>query len=242
MQSCFEYGARTISFDVAFSKRKTLKITVEPPNTVSVVAPTGLARRVVVDRVKSKASWIIKKLSYFNDLNLTLRRSFAGGETFMYLGRDYPLLIQLNEQVKKPIVDLKGEQKGWQICIETPAVSQDVLRGAMETWYRKQASEKIGERVQYYQQWFLRRPSAVRVKEQKQRWGSCTGRDTLLFNWRCIMAPPDVVDYVVVHEMCHLDHKNHSQLFWALLASILPDFQQSKKWLNKNGVRMVYNL
>lgn len=238
MQLSFGYGARTIDFDVAYARRKTLKITVEPPNTVSVVAPSGLSRRVVVDRVKSKASWIIKKLSYFSDLNLTPRRLFAGGETFMYLGRDYPLLIQLNEQVKKPIVGLKGEQ----ICIETPAVSQDVLRGAMETWYRKQASEKIGERVRYYQQRFLKRPSAVRVKEQKRRWGSCTARDTLLFNWRCITAHPDVVDYIVVHEMCHLDHKNHSQLFWDLLASILPDFQQSKKWLNKNGVRMVYNL
>ncbi|MGD0152756.1 MAG: SprT family zinc-dependent metalloprotease [Thermacetogeniaceae bacterium] len=238
MQQSFEYGARTIDFDVTYSRRKTLKITVEPPNIISVVAPSGLSRRMVIERVRSKAAWIAGKLTCFDDLHLPPDRSFVSGESFMYLGRDYPLSIYLNAQLKKPVASLRGER----VWVETPAADPNAVRGALEAWYRQQALEKIGERVRYYQQQFLKCPSAIRVKEQKQRWGSCTGRDALLFNWRCIMAPLEVLDYVVVHEMCHLEHKNHSQQFWDLLISILPDFRQRKNWLRNNGIRMVYNL
>ncbi len=238
MQQSFKYGNRTIDFDVTYSRRKSLKIAVEPPGLISVVAPAGLPKSMVMERVRSKAAWIAGKLDCFHDLHLPLARSFESGESFMYLGRDYPLSIYLDARLKKPEASLHGER----VWVETPAAGPDVIREAMETWYRRQTLEKIEERVQHYQRLFSKRPSAVKVKEQKRRWGSCTGRDALLFNWRCIMAPLDVVDYIVVHEMCHLEQKNHSQLFWNLLAGILPEYRQSKKWLSRNGIRMIYNL
>eukprot|EP00831_Metopus_contortus_P005866 TRINITY_DN12210_c0_g1_i4.p3 TRINITY_DN12210_c0_g1~~TRINITY_DN12210_c0_g1_i4.p3 ORF type:complete len:123 (+),score=27.65 TRINITY_DN12210_c0_g1_i4:169-537(+) len=92
--------------------------------------------------------------------------------------------------------------------------------------------------VKYYQKFFAKEPTDIRIKEQKKRWGSCTSKNELLFNWRCIMAKSNALDYIVVHEMCHMYHKDHSKEFWELVASVLPDFEVRKEWLRNYGVRM----
>nr|WP_207789036.1 M48 family metallopeptidase [Neobacillus terrae] len=98
--------------------------------------------------------------------------------------------------------------------------------------------QKVTERINYYQHYFKKKPSSIKVKEQQKRWASCTSKDELLFNWRCVMAPSPVLDYIVVHEMCHMLFKNHSQNFWDLLASVLCDYERRKEWLRNFGVRM----
>ncbi|MDF2503610.1 SprT family zinc-dependent metalloprotease [Clostridium sp.] len=105
-------------------------------------------------------------------------------------------------------------------------------------WYREMAKEEINKRVSFYQKYFNMKPSEIKVKEQKRRWGSCTYKDSLLFNWRCVMAKESVLDYIVVHEMCHMVHKNHSKEYWKAVASILPDYKQREQWLKYNGAKM----
>jgi predicted metal-dependent hydrolase len=238
MPRYFNYGDRTIFFDLSFEKRKTLKITVEPPDRVLVTAPAGLPNRVVVGSVRKKARWIVEKLTCFGDMGLPPSRRFVDDETFMYLGRDYSLRVSLNLQAKRPTVALADGM----LFVDTPVKEPEAIRNGLGTWYRRQAMEKIEERVQNYQHRFTIRPMEIKVKEQKKRWGSCTGSNRLLFNWRCIMAPAPVLDYVVIHEMCHMVHKNHSPLFWNMVASILPDYKSSREWLRVNGIRMAYNL
>jgi predicted metal-dependent hydrolase len=112
------------------------------------------------------------------------------------------------------------------------------IREAIIDWYRSQASQKIEERINYYHHKIGRNPARITIKEQRTRWGSCSSLGNLNFNWKAIMAPSPVLDYIVVHELCHLIHLNHSQDFWNLVASILPDYRERRDWLKIHGVRL----
>lgn len=235
MRLSIKYGTRTIEFDVTYKDRKTMEISVEPPDKVSVAAPSGTSEEAVVNKVRSKAAWIVQKLYTFRDMEyLRIPREFVNGESFMYLGRNYSLQIDINRDIKKPDVRLYQGK----FHVSAPGKDENVVEHAMEQWYREKTLEKALERIKYYQHFFKRKPADVRVKEQQKRWASCTSKDELLFNWRCVMAPSHVFDYIVVHEMCHMYYKNHSQEFWDMLASVLPDYERRKEWLKNYGVRM----
>ncbi|MCF8010745.1 MAG: M48 family metallopeptidase [Clostridiales bacterium] len=235
MKLTVKYGTREIPFQVIYRKRKSLEIRVEPPDKVTVVAPQNIPRQAIKDKVKLKGPWILRKLLEIKNVGYQEgKKEFVNGESFMYLGRTYSLQLFTDETLKKPEVKLyRGK-----FYITTPVKDDAVIRDAVEKWYREKAFEKIKERVNYYQQHFNMQPSKIRVKEQKRRWGSCTSKNELLFNWRCIMASLPVLDYLVVHEMCHMVHKNHSEDFWGMVASILPDYKWRRNWLKKYGIKM----
>ncbi|GAA0496826.1 SprT family zinc-dependent metalloprotease [Salinibacillus aidingensis] len=230
-----EYGTKTIEFSVEFKKRKTMEISVEPPDNVCVVAPFDTSEEMITEKVKKKASWIVQKLYLFRDIEYQkINRELVNGESFMYLGRNYSLQIIIDETVKKPLVKLfQGK-----FYIKSPSKEQKLMKQALENWYRQKTLEKVMEKVKYYQHYFNRKPNDIKVKEQQKRWASCTANNDLLFNWRCSMAPSYVLDYIVVHEMCHMYHMNHSREFWDMLASVMPDYESRKEWLKKYGVRM----
>ncbi|RSK25688.1 M48 family peptidase [Bacillus sp. HMF5848] len=230
-----EYGTKTIEYSVEFRKRKSLEISVEPPNIVNVVAPLNTSEEIIDLNVKKKAQWIIQKLFLFKDMEYQkINRELANGESFMYMGRNYSLQIIIDESIKEPVVKLYQGK----FYITTPNKNQELLKAALEKWYREKTLEKVTEKVNYFQHSFKKKPIAIKVKEQHKRWASCTSKNELLFNWRCAMAPSHVIDYIVVHEMCHMYHMNHSQEFWDLLSSVMPDYERRKEWLKNFGVRM----
>ncbi len=110
---------------------------------------------------------------------------------------------------------------------------------ALEKRYRAAAKAYIPQRVAYYAETYCHilppAVSSIAIRSQKTRWGSCSSRGTLSFNWRLMLAPPAILDYVVVHELCHLRHMNHSKDFWACVETILPDYKERRKWLNEHG-------
>ena len=229
------YGTTNIAFDVIFKNRKTMEIAVEPPDSITVTAPIGTKEEEILKRVESKGSWIIQKIYSFKHMNyMPIQREFVNGESFMYLGRNYSLQIEIDSSVKKPEVKLyRGK-----FIVKASDKYEENIRKAMEQWYRDKAKEVLELRVKYYQRFFNIEPMNIRIKEQKKRWGSCTSKNELLFNWRCIMAKSNALDYIVVHEMCHMYHKDHSKEFWGLVASVLPDYEIRKEWLKNYGVRM----
>lgn len=235
MKLSFKYGTTNIEFWVEYKNRKSMEIAVEPPNVVTVIAPIGTSEEKIVEKVKSKASWIIQKIYSYKHMHYEpINREFVNGESFMYLGRNYSLQIELDLNIKKSEVKL---YRGKFIGI-APNKNEEDIRNAMELWYRNRAMAVIADRIKYYQKFFNIVPTDVKVKEQKKRWGSCTSKNELLFNWRCIMAKSNSLDYIVVHEMCHMYHKDHSKEFWELIASVLPDYEVRKEWLKNYGVRM----
>ena len=98
--------------------------------------------------------------------------------------------------------------------------------------------ELVKKKIQLYENCFEDKVTQIRVKEQKRRWASCTGKNAILFNWRCSMAREDVVEYIVVHEMCHFEHKDHSKNFWNRVESIMPDYKEKHEYLKVNGINM----
>lgn len=106
---------------------------------------------------------------------------------------------------------------------------------ALVNKHKKYARKIFEARVAYFQQFTGGEYTSITIRDQKTRWGSCSGRGTLSFNWRLILAPPEILDYVVVHELCHLTHMNHSKEFWGLVGKVLPDYKVRRKWLKENG-------
>lgn len=234
-QMKIQYGTQIIHFTVEYRKRKTIEIGVEALDIISVVVPEGISDDVVLVHVKKKAKWIVQKLHEIEGIQANkLNREYVNGESFMYLGRNYSLKIIDDSKVKKPVAKLYQGK----FIIDSPSRDQSKLKISMEAWYRKKTLEKVTERIDYYQRNFKDRPSDIKVKEQKKRWASCTSKKELLFNWRCAMAPSWVLDYIVVHEMCHMVHMDHSSDFWTMVERILPDYDRRREWLKNYGIKM----
>jgi len=136
--------------------------------------------------------------------------------------------------VKKPVVKLyRGK-----LYVNTPTRDEEILHKAIIKWYQDKAKEKIPERVAYYEKFFAEKRGRIIIKEQKKRWASCTKEGTLTFNWKGIIAPANILDYIIVHEMCHLRFMNHSKEFWEMLGRVLPDYESRKEWLMNNGIKL----
>ena len=235
MELKFEYGSRIIAFNLIYRKRKTMSIEVETTGEVTVIAPVGTSTDDVIEKVKSRAGWIVSKQYESKFINDTkINREAVSGESYMYLGRNYSLDIRVDENIDNISVKLfQGK-----FVVNTYIKDEDLIKKAMENWYREKTLAKVKERVSYYSSYFNNEVTTVKVKEQKKRWASCTSKNELLFNWRCVMAPVFVLDYIVVHEMCHMEYKNHSKDFWNRVYAVMPDYEVRKSWLKNNGIKM----
>ena len=235
MELKFDYGSRIITFNLIYRKRKTMSIEVETTGEVTVIAPVGTSTDDIVEKVKSRAGWIVSKQYESKFINDTkIKREAVSGESYMYLGRNYSLDIRVDENIDNISVKLfQGK-----FVVNTYIKDEDLIKKAMEKWYREKTLAKVKERVSYYSSYFNNEVTTVKVKEQKKRWASCTSKNELLFNWRCVMAPVFVLDYIVVHEMCHMEYKNHSKDFWNRVYAVMPDYEVRKLWLRNNGIKM----
>jgi predicted metal-dependent hydrolase len=213
-----------------------MTIMVEAPDKVTAIVPLRTSPAVILEKVQAKAAWIIKKLEYLkNTQQSCIPRKFVDGESFLYLGEDYQLQVEQDDILGRLEVKLYSDRLG--MCI--PIKGEETIEKALEAWYHRKAKEKILERVGYFQDRLTKQPNRIVIKDQKKRWGSCSSKGNLNFNWRIVMAPLVIIDYIVVHEMCHLVHLNHSKEFWNLVGEILPDYKEMKKWLKINGFRLM---
>ena len=207
------------------SKRKTIAIIVQRDGKVLVRAPLKAPESLIRQFVESKSGWIVKKKAQAAHHALPLARQFTAGEKFLYLGQEYPLSV-----VAGAGAALRFEQ-GFILTPKALPNAQPLL----EKWYKTAARKLFIERVKFYAQKFGLKYERIRLSAARTRWGSCSSRGTLSFTWRLVMAPLEVVDYVVIHELAHLRVKNHSTVFWAEVAKMLPDFKHPRAWLKKNG-------
>ena len=236
MKYSVRYGTKDIEFRIEFKNRKTISISVEPPKNITVVAPVGTSEEEIKEAVKSKGSWIVQKLFEFRNIeSKRVNREFVNGESFMYLGRNYSLQIYVDEtlQNNSSVKLFRGK-----FHVYVKEKDDELIKDAMKYWYREKTEEQVKKRIKYYQKYFNKQPTAIKVKEQKKRWASCTLNNELLFNWRCVMAKSTALDYIVVHEMCHMYYMNHSQEFWDLVASVMVDYEVRKEWLRDYGIRL----
>ncbi|ELC8442353.1 M48 family metallopeptidase [Clostridium perfringens] len=235
MKLGFEFQDKYVEFELIRSKRRTMSIEVLAEGEVKVRAPISIPKESILKYVKTKGKWIVEKQENAKIISSKkIKREFVDGESFMYLGEEYLLKIRYNQFLKGVSVSLIGEK----LVVDIAKYDREKIKKAIELWYREVGLKIIKERVDYYSKFYPLKPRSIRVKEQKRRWGSCTYYNDLLFNWRCIMAPIEVLDYIVVHEMTHMIHKNHSKNYWEAVAKVMPDYKEKNNWLKANGIRM----
>lgn len=230
-------GDETISFTVErTARRKTVALSFGADG-LRVLAPCDMPDADILPIIRRKLPWILEKKARFEETGtLHGKHEFVNGESFRYLGRHYRLMIQPDDSIFSTQVSLKG---AYFIAPVTAGLSPELtrlsVRSGLKRWYRKQAQAKLPERVGIYSAKLGIAPPKLLIREQEKRWASCDKAGAIRFNWLLIMAPLDLIDYVVAHELCHLQELNHSARFWRLLETIMPDFQAKRQELTESG-------
>jgi hypothetical protein len=183
--------------------------------------------------IKEKERWISKKLSEKERAVAPAEKKFLPGEEFLYLGASYPLEIDHNSPQGPPLRLSFGKF----ILSQTRI---DAARDLFVQWYKKEAKDRLAERVDYYSNKFQLFPKGVKITSARSRWGSCSRDNRLCFSWRIMMAPLSIIDYVLIHELAHIKEKNHSKRFWSYLGSVLPGCKEHRRWLrdHQNVLRL----
>lgn len=231
--------AGPITYELHRANRKTLSIHIGEGGKVVVKAPDFMSRSQVRSMLTEKISWIRKKVEEIQKAEAaSIKHRFAQGEPFLYLGRTYPLHIDYDQNIRRICVMLNEDQ----FVIMTPTLDVHQLEAAVIHWYMENGRKLMDQRMNHFAEPLKEYPAKLIVKSQKSRWGSCSSSRELRMNWKLMMAPPKVLDYVIVHELCHLKHMNHSVDFWKAVEAILPDYKKQRQWLKKNGHMLEFNL
>lgn len=233
-QRYIQYGTSRIDYELRFAERKTLEISVHPDLRVSVVAPEDTSHDAIEAKVKKRAGWILKQQ---RELELYLPhvppRQYVSGETHRYLGRQYRLKIEKAKVKPENRAVLKGGRLVVSPCEDgTPAQVEKLVT----QWYRRQAERVFPERLAAMLPRFDRvgplSPKLV-IRRMEKRWGSCTEAGVVTLNLRLMQVPKSCIDYVIVHELCHLVEHNHSRRFYALLQYVMVDWKNRRSRLNE---------
>lgn len=224
------FGSHQIDFCIRRRDRKTLEIAVEPDASIVVTAPLDASIEAIESRVKKRAGWILRQQRYFGQyLPRTPEKRYVAGETHLYLGRQYRLKIS---------ADLKDSVKLARGFINVTSVrpdNSDAIRYLVENWFLDRARQKFRERLEISMLRFPEpeafRPAGFIVRQLEMRWGSMSPSRRLMLNRRLIHAPTDAIDYVITHELCHIEEPNHSVSFFSLLSRVMPDWERRKERL-----------
>ncbi|MGN1181091.1 MAG: M48 family metallopeptidase [Suilimivivens sp.] len=223
-----------MQYQLIKSKRKTIAISFDGDGNLIVKAPYFVRNYEVEAFVRSKADWIEAtaiRLKREKEKRENTRLKLESGDMLPFLGEQRVLTV-IREDRKRAKVNCAMER----LLVFVPYdAGYEYRREALEKWYRKEASVIIGEKAEEYASRLNVAFKDIHIKDQKSRWGSCSSKGNLNFNWRLVMAPESVLDYVVIHELCHLRYMDHSEHFWNLVSGVCPAYRQYRKWLKENG-------
>jgi predicted metal-dependent hydrolase len=216
----------TFEYQIKYSNRKTLNISVERDRSIIVRAPHYLTAEKIDKIVQSKSQWLKGKLNHTQKYPIiSHRKEFVSGETLMYLGENYQLLV-----VEEKIEGIEFNQR-----FRISKTSQVKANELFKKWYLSQALKKIEPLAIMFSKSLGVEYNQFKTSEMKYRWGSCTPANNIIFNWRIIKAPMYVLEYLVAHELVHLMEENHTPRFWSILSIQVPNYERAKNWLKKNG-------
>jgi len=217
------------------SPRKTTDIVIERNGVITVRPPADYTPEQVDAVVESKRMWIYRSLAEWKDLNASaVVREWVNGETFLYLGSAYRLSLVSDQTCALQL-------KEGRFCLGRDVIEQggaEAARQTFEAYFSDKGMQRISERVNYYVPKVGVKVASIKVKEMGYRWASCGTSGTLNFHWKCMMAPQKIIDYIVVHELCHLHHRNHTDGFWNEVDKVMPDYRERKDWLGRHGASL----
>ena len=230
-----EFGNLDLEVQIERTNRKrTISLQVKD-NKLIVKAPRTASRQSLDDLIQRKQSWI-KKRAILNVEERKLRnRKFIDNEKFYFKGNEYRLSLIFGGKEEVKI------SEGFLIvtCKDDRAMGSKEVKTFIEDWYVRESTKILNIRTYEFAKKMKVEPSAITVKNYASKWGSCTASNKISYNWRIIMAPDCIVDYLIIHELCHIIEHNHSKNFWYQVGKYCEDFKKKRKWLRENGHKLV---
>lgn len=225
MKDTIQFGSRQIHFNVVFTNRQTLGITVKADLTVNVKAPIQTTIDKIKEKLLKKAPWIIKQQSYFLSFEPRLtERKYISGETHLYLGRQYRLKVIESDSES---IKLKGQ------FLNVFTSKKENVKQQVKQWHSERAKVIFNQLAEPLIESFKKHdvtPSSIVLREMPTRWGSCTTKGKIILNPELVKAPKGCIEYVIIHELCHLIYHDHTQKFLDIQTKEMPDWE---KWKNK---------
>ena len=210
-------------------RKKTISILIKDGN-VEVKAPFNLNQKEIDSFILKKEKWIKNKILFQKSIKKLPNKKFINGEVFKFLGKDLKLKINISDAKKTYIkndyiyLDLKNNTKN----------NRENIKKELELFYRSSSEKILKEKTLIESKKMNLKVEKIKVRSYKNRWGSCSSNGDISYNWKLIMAPKKIINYVIIHELCHLIHFNHSRDYWEEVSKKLPNYRESKEWLKSN--------
>lgn len=212
-----EFENHTIEFNVLYGIRRKISIHIDSLGRITVKAPNDTSNEVVMSAVERHGKRILEKLQAIATAREAPKtREYQDEGKFLHLGKYY-FLHEL---------------------IDTKELNEEELKSNLKKYYFSSCKKIVGERIKLYQTQLKVKPKSIEIVESRTKWGSCSSDKKITFNYRLAMAPVEVIDYVIIHELCHLIHMNHDRSFWRLVGSIMPDYKEKEQFLARHGNSM----
>jgi len=218
------------------SNRKSMGISIERDGMITVAAPHQARLYDIEKFVSEKRIWIYQKLAQKKTLNRERpKREFVNGQGFLYLGRSYRLKLIDDTGIKSGRSSKTALLRLWHGYFELVETEKANARNHFISWYRKQVKKQLIERIPRYDKRIGVTVKDIRISDLGHRWASCGRNGAINFNWRSVMAPVWVFDYILLHELVHLIERGHTDRFWGMVARVMPEYEEHARWLNENG-------
>lgn len=206
-----------IEFSVQYGNAKKLSIHIDSFGFLTVKAPKDTSKEIIVSAIRSKGKWILDKIHEISTAReIPKAREYHALGKFLYM----------------------GEERFLQELIDCSELNEEVLKKNLKRFYINRCKAIVEERIKIYQKQLKVKPKVIEIVESKVKWGSCSSDKKLTFNYRLAMAPIEVIDYVVIHELCHITHMNHDRSFWRRVGSVMPDYKEKEEYLARHGHSM----
>lgn len=224
-----------IEYEIKIStKAKRIRITIKNGNVI-VTVPKGVSTTQARQFIETKQEWVKRHIQGPTSNKHVAKREYACGDKFPYMGILLELKTQ-NTQLKR--IKVQREENVMMVSIPDFIVGEkrkELIKNSIMTWYKNEAKRVFKYKLDYYSQVMDLEYNRLRVKNQRTRWGSCSSKKNINLNWKILLAPNDVIDYIIIHELTHMKYMNHSQEFWQSVARYIPEYTSQKRWLKENG-------
>jgi len=220
-----------MEYKVIRKKRKTLGIKISAGGELFVYAPTYVSIKTIENILVKRKEWIEEAKNKI--------KKYVHGDRILFLGKEYKINL-IKTQDKNINIEFDASKFNVYIYEENSCCINDKIKDLLYSKHKEDFFHMINHRINILSEKMSVKPNKVSVRYQKTIWGSCSGDDNISINFKLALAPLDVVDYILIHELCHILHKNHSKEFWMAVQSFMPDYREKRKWLKTNSCNLSF--
>ncbi|GAB6170199.1 M48 family metallopeptidase [Clostridium carnis] len=225
---------KALDIQISYKNKKSLSMRVDENGKILISSPIFLKENDILKIIRKKENWIIERLDEINNLNYF---KYENGSKILYLGKEYDFKVRFDNTLNEFKVLLENDK----VNLIINKYQEKDVKLIVDKWLKKKAVEILGSRTIDICNKIDIFPSRIIIKNQKSRWGSCNYKKEIRLNYNLIKAPIEVIDYVIIHELCHIKHMNHSKEYWDLVKIYMPSYKEKNKWLKENGSKILSN-